>query len=197
MADHRPAPQPRIDVTRYLELQARGAAQWLSSPPVSSAQKVVWGLLQMPHAAPLVPAELASRFDLEVAEFSRALFELNRSQALQVIEQAQDHAEHFVYDFELLRADLRLLGTGTPQLMLASADGLCLAQHGLPEDVCMRQAVLCHHGASQEFPSVLPLYLGERAVHLCSPGAIDASNSALLRLARRMIGLQQALRRDA
>lgn len=178
-------------MTRYLEIQARGVAQWLSEPAASPAQKVFWGLLQMPRSAPLVPAELAKRFGLDVAEFSRALFELNRGHALQVTERSHDHAEHFFYDFALLRADLRQLASDTAQLVLTSDDGLCLAQQGLPEDVCLQQAALCHHGASQEFPCMLPLHLGERVLLLCSPGAIDATNTALLRLARRLIGLQQ------
>ena len=178
-------------MTRYLEIQARGVAQWLSEPAASPAQQVFWGLLQMPRSAPLVPAELAGRFGLEVADFSRALFELNRGHALQVTERARDHTEHFVYDFALLCADLRQLATDTPQLVLTCDDGLCLAQQGLPEDVCLQQAALCHHGASQEFPCVLPLHLGGRVLRLCSPGTIDATNTALLRLARRLIGLQQ------
>lgn len=184
-------------MTRYLDIQARGVGQWLSSPPAAPAQRVFWGLLQMPRSAPLVPAELADRFGLDVADFSRALFELNRGHALQVTEQARDHAEHFVYDFDLLCADLRHLGSDTPQLMLASADGLCLAQLGLPEEICLQQAARCQHGASKEFPSVMPLHLGERVLHLCSPGTIDATNAALLRLARRLVGLQQLTRLDA
>lgn len=184
-------------MTRYLEIQARGLAQWLSEPAASPAQRVFWGLLQMPRSAPLRPAELADRFGLDVADFSRALFELNRGHALQVTEQAHDHAGHFVYDFELLCADLRQLAADTKPLMLANGDGLCLAQQGLSEDVCLRQAALCHHGASKEFPCVLALHLGECVLHLCSPATIDATNTALLRLARRLIGLQQLTSLDA
>lgn len=151
----------------------------------------------MPGSAPLAPAQLAERFGLGVPDVSRALFELNRGSGLRVTEQARDHAAQFVYDFDLLCEDLRQLNADQAPLMLAGADGLCLAQQGLPEEICIHQAAICHLGASKEFPCVIPLHLGARVVHLCSPVGIDAKSAALLSLARRLIGQQRLTRLDA
>lgn len=178
-------------MSRYLDIRAQGVAQWLTTAPGSPAQRLFWGLLQLPASAPLVPAELAHRFGLAVPECSRALFELNRGNGLQVQDQARDHTRDFVYDHALLCEDLRQLGGDTPQLMLAGADGLCLAQQGLPEEVCHDQAAICHEGPSKAFPCVIPLHLGELVVHLCSPQAIDTAHASLLRLVRRLMGLAQ------
>lgn len=150
-----------------------------------------WGLLQLPCDPPLVPAELAGRFGLGVTDFSRALFELNRGNALQVTEQAHDHTQEFCYDHALLRDDLRQLGGDQPQLLLAGADGLCLAQQGLPEEVCSTQAAACPTGKDPQFAWVLPLHLGLHVVHLCARHPIDTAAAPMLRLVRRLIGLQQ------
>ncbi len=178
-------------MSRYLHLQAPGLAQWLGQPPRSPTQRVLAGLLAMPLSAELVPARLARGFGLDLTAFSRALFELNRSRSLQVSMQAQDHTAEFTGDHARLCQDLAQL---EPQsaVLLAGDDGLCLAQQGLPEEVCIHQAALCHLGPSREFPCVMPLHLGARVVHLCSPAPIDMTGAALLRLARRLIGLQQA-----
>ncbi|MEK9951255.1 MAG: hypothetical protein VW687_03705 [Curvibacter sp.] len=178
-------------MSRYLDIHAQGLTQWLGAAPASPAQRVYWGLLQMPASAPLVPAELAERFGLAVPEFSRALFELNRGKGLQVQTQVHDHTQEFVYDHALLCEDLRELGGPTPQLMLAGADGLCLAQQGLPEEVCSHQAAVCHAGPSPAFPCVIPLHLGERVVHLCSPQVLDTACAPLLRLVRRLLAQAQ------
>lgn len=178
-------------MTRYLQVQAQGIPRWLGQPATTPAQRVFWGLLQMPGDVALVPAELAARWGLALADFSRALFELNRDHALRVSAEAHSHADQFSYDFALLREDLRQLGGENPQLLLAGADGLCLAQQGLPDEVCTYQAAVSHAGSSREFPCVVPLHLGAAVVRLCSPHAIDTANAALLRLVRRLIGLQQ------
>lgn len=177
-------------MTRYLEIQTQGVLAWLGEPPVAPAQRVFSGLLHLPRSAPLVAAQLAEQFGMDLQEFSRALFELNRRQSLRVTEQALDHTAQFHFDFALLCEDLRELGADQPGLLLATADGLCLAQQGLPEEVCIRQAALCHRGPSQEFPRVIPLHVGNRTVYLCSAQDIDPSSAALLRLTRRLIGLQ-------
>lgn len=176
-------------MNRYLEIRAPGIVDWLSRPPDSPAQQVFWGLLQLPCSVPLVPAQLAERFGMNLPDLSRALFELNRRNSLLVTHEAVDHAPEFDHDFALLCEDLRSLAEETPRLMLATADGLCLAQHGLPKEVCTQQAAICHQGPNQEFPCVIPLHLGSRTVRLCSPQPIPASSAALLRLARRLIGL--------
>lgn len=176
-------------MNRYLEVQAQGLLEWLGSPPHSPAQKVFAGLLRLPHSAPLVPARLADQFGLALPDFSRALFELNRSKSLQVTEQPSDHASDFLYDFALLRTDLQSLAEGTPELMLASVDGLCLAQAGLSEEDCLREAARCHEGPGAGFPLVAPLHLGTSVLRLCSRTGIDAASPSLLRLARRLIGL--------
>lgn len=151
----------------------------------------------MPHSAPLVPAQLAERFGLSVPEFSRALFELNRCKSLYVTQEAYDHTAQFHHDVVLLCEDLRALAMDGQQLLLASADGLCLAGLGLSEKVCTHQAAVCHQGSSQDFPYVIPLHLGTHIVRLCSAEKIDGANAALLRLARRMIGLQLPFRLHA
>lgn len=177
-------------MSRYLDLQAPGLAQWLGRAPTSPAQRVYLGLLQLPRSAPLAPARLAERFGLDLPDFSRALFELNRSNSVQVRETQEDHGTDFAADHALLCTDLGRLAGPAPAL-LAGDDGLCLAQQGLSEAACTEQAARCHQGPSREFPCVLPLYLGARPVHLCSPHPIDTTSAALLRLARRLIGLQQ------
>lgn len=164
--------------------------EWLSRPLDSPAQKVFSGLLQLPSSPLLVPAQLAERFGMSVQEFSRALFELNRRNSLLVTQESHDNAADFRYDHALLCADLGVLVADRPQLLLATAEGLCLAQQGLHEEICIHQAALCHQGPSKEFPYVMALHLGSSVVRLCSPQKIDASSSALLRLARRLIGLQ-------
>lgn len=176
-------------MTRYLELQVQGVLAWLDQPPTSPAQRVFSGLLHLPRSAPLVAATLAEQFGLGLEDFSRALFELNRSRSLRVTEQAYDHSAQFRADFALLCEDLRELGADQPGLLLATADGLCLAQHGLTEECCIRQAALCHRGPSQEFPCMIPLHVGGHTIHLCSTQDIDPSSAALLRLTRRLIGL--------
>lgn len=177
-------------MTRYLEIQVQGVLAWLGQPSTSPAQRVFSGLLHLPRSAPLVAATLAEQFGMDLEDFSRALFELNRSRSLRVTEEAHDHSAQFHADFALLHEDLRELGADGPQLMLATADGLCLAQQGLAADICSRQAALCHRGPSQAFPCMIPLHVGSRTIHLCSTQAIDASSAALLRLTRRLIGLQ-------
>lgn len=177
-------------MTRYLEIQAQGVLACLGQPPVTPAQRVFSGLLQLPRSAPLVAAELAARFGLELEDFSRALFELNRSRSLRVTDDARDHAAQFQPGIALLHEDLCALGASRPELLLATDDGLCLAQQGLPEELCLRQAALCHRGPSAEFPWVFPLHLGSRVIHLCSRHDIDTASAALLGLARRLVGLQ-------
>lgn len=175
-------------MNRYLDIQSQGIPRWLASPPTSPAQRVFWGLLQMASSAPLVPAELARRFGLTVPELSRALFELNRANSLRVHEQAQDHEQDFIYDFALLCEDLRELGGDEAKIMLASDDGLCLAQAGLPEEVCNHQAAVCPAGPNNEFPCVVPIHLGRSVVHLCAHRAILTAGAPLLRLVRRLLG---------
>lgn len=176
-------------MNRYLDVQAQGVLEWLGSPPVSPAQKVFVGLLRLPHSAPLVPARLAEQFGLALPDFSRALFELNRRKSLLVTEKVCDHSGDFHYDFTLLCADLRGLATGSPELLLASADGLCVAQQGLSEDDCTAQAARCHQGHGNGFALVAPLHLGTTVLRLCSRVAIDGASPALLRLARRLASL--------
>lgn len=176
-------------MNRYLDVQAQGVLEWLGSPPDSPAQKVFAGLLRLPHSAPLLPARLAEQFGLDLQEFSRALFELNRRQSLQVTEQPSDYRSDFHYDFSLLCDDLRSLAQGEPQIMLASADGLCLAQQGLAEEACLRQAARCHEGPDAELALVAPLHLGSTMLRLCSRTTINMASPALLRLARRLISL--------
>lgn len=176
-------------MTRYLELQEQGVPAWLDQPPTSPAQRVFSGLLHLRRSAPLVAATLAEQFGMGLEDFSRALFELNRSRSLRVTDEAHDHSAQFDADFALLCEDLRELGADQPGLMLATADGLCLAQHGLSEERCSRQAALCHRGPSPEFPCVMPLHVSGRTIRLCSTRDIDPSSAALLRLARRLIGL--------
>ncbi len=179
-------------MSRYLALQAQGLAQWLGRPPTSPVQRVYLGLLHLPRSAPLAPARLAERFGLELPDFSRALFELNRSASLQVCETEEDHSAEYAADHALLCAELGRLAGPAPAL-LAGNDGLCLAQQGLTEAAGTEEAARCHQGPSRDFPCVMPLYLdlGGRPIHLCSPQPIDATSTALLRLARRLIGLQQ------
>lgn len=179
-------------MSRYLEVQAQGVLEWLCRPPDFAAQKIFVGLLRMPHSVPLVPATLAAQFGLELREFSRALFELSRRSSLQVINQPRDHSAQSRFDFDLLREDLLALAPDTSKLMVATVDGLCLAQHGLEEEVCIRQAALCHQGPNPQFPCVIPLHLGARVVRLCSTGKINTSSEAFLRLARRLISLPTA-----
>ena len=176
-------------MNRYLEVQAQGLLEWLGSPPDAPAQKVYSGLLHMQHSATLAPARLAHQFGLELPEFSRALFELNRRQSLQVTEHACDHTSDFHYDFALLCEDLRSLAAGTPQLMLASADGLCLSRQGLSDEDCLNEAACCHQGPGAGFALVAPLHLGATVLRLCSRASIDAASPALLRLVRRLISL--------
>lgn len=177
-------------MTRYLEVQVQGVLAWLGQPPTAPAQRVFSGLLHLPRSAPLEAATLARQFGLGLEDFSRALFELNRTRSLRVTEEASDHAAQFQADLALLLEDLRELGADRPGLMLATADGLCLAQQGLSDEVCSRQAALCHRGPNPEFPCLVPLHVGDRPIHLCSTHEIDASSAALLRLTRRLIGLQ-------
>jgi len=176
-------------VSRYLEVQAQGLLAWLGSPPDTPAQKVFTGLLRLPHSVALVPARLADQFGLELPELSRALFELNRRQSLLVTDRAYDHGGDFRYDFALLCEDLRSLAVGTPQLMLASADGLCLARQGLSEEDCLQAAAHCHDGPDAGFSLMAPLHLGATVLRLFSRAGIDAASPALLRLVRRLISL--------
>jgi hypothetical protein len=177
-------------VTRYLEIQVQGVLAWLGPPSSSPAQRVFSGLLRLPRSAPLVAATLAEQFGMDLEDFSRALFELNRSRSLRVSDEAHDHSAQFHADFALLLEDLRDLGADRPELMLATTDGLCLARQGLSDEICLRQAAICHRGPSPEFPCVIPLHVSSRTIHLCSTQDIDASSDALLRLTRRLIGLQ-------
>lgn len=177
-------------MSRYLHLQAAGLLTWLAQPPLSPAQRVLAGLLALPHSAELVPARLAVAFGLDLPAFARALFELNRSRSLQVAGEVCDHREEFRPDHTRLCQDLQQLA---PQaaVLLADDAGLCLAQHGVSPADCSRQAALCHRGPSADFPFVMPLHLGPRRVYLCARTPVDVSGVALLRLARRLIGLQQ------
>ncbi|KRI01028.1 hypothetical protein [Curvibacter sp. PAE-UM] len=176
-------------MSRYLEVQAQGLLEWLGRPPTSPAQKVFSGLLRLPHSVALIPARLADQFGLELPDLSRALFELNRRQSLLVTDRACDHAGDFRYEFDLICEDLRSLAPGSPELMLAGTDGLCLAQQGLSEDTCLHQAARCHDGADAGFALVAPLHLGATVLHLCSRTRIDADSPALLRLVRRLVSL--------
>ncbi len=176
-------------MNRYLEVQAQGLLEWLGGPPISPAQKVFSGLLRLPHSVALVPARLADQFGLELPDLSRALFELNRRQSLLVTERAYDHGGDFRYEFDLICEDLHSLAQGSPQLMLAGPDGLCLAQQGLPADICLHQAARSHDGADAGFAFVAPLHLGATVLRLCSRTRIDADSPALLRLVRRLISL--------
>ena len=174
---------------RYLDVQAPGVLEWLGRQPDSPAQKVFAGLLRLPHSAPLLPARLAEQFGLDLPDFSRALFELNRHQSLRVTEHPSTYRSDFHYDFPLLCEDLRCLATGKPQIMLATPDGLCLAHQGLAEHDCMRWAARCHEGPDAEIPHVVPLYFGSTLLRLCSSTTINMTSPALLRLARRLISL--------
>ena len=176
-------------MNRYLDIQAQGVVDWLCSPPESPAQKVFAGLLRLSDSAVLVPAQLAEQFGLNLQDFSRALFELNRRQSVQVIPEPQNHADELRADFALLCADLGDLAAQAQPLLLASNDGLCLAQQGLAEEACIKQAAECHRGENPQFPHVLPLHLSSGLFRLCSPAPIRTSHAALLRLARRLSSL--------
>lgn len=180
-------------MTRYLDVQASGIPAWLNRPLLSPAQTVYAALLRQRRSPAVAPARLAEPLGLTEDELSRALFELNRAGSIQVCTEVRDHERDFHYDHALLRADLRELAAhGMPQLLLAGEDGLCLAQHGLSEAVCIEQAAVCSRRPSRQFPHVLPIYLDRRPLRLCSITPLRGAPLALLRLVRRLLALPDA-----
>lgn len=163
---------------------------WLGRPLHSPAQRVYAALLRQRRSPALVPARLAEQLGLEGEELARTLFELNRAGSIQVCTEVRDHEHDFHYDHALLCEDLRDVGAHeVPQLLLAGDDGLCLAQQGLTEEVCITQAAVCYRGPNRLFPHVLPIHLDFRPVRLCSSAPLRSAPPSLLRLARRLIGM--------
>lgn len=177
---------------RYLDVQANGILAWLGSPLQSPAQRVYAALLRQRCSPALVPARLAEQLGVEGEALPRALFELNRAGSIQVCTEVRDYEHDFHCDHALLCEDLRDLGAHEmPQLLLACDDGLCLAQQGLTEEVCINQAAVCYRGPNRQFPHVQPIYLDSQPVRLCSIAPLRSASPALLRLARRLIGMSQ------
>jgi len=181
-------------VSRYLDIQAQGVVEWLTRPATSAEQLVFAGLAQVPHSVPLETAVLAKRFGLEIQDFARVLFELNRRKSIVLTQEEQDHSVQFDFDFAALSADLNALSCGQPQLMLVTSEGLCIAQQGLSDEECTRHAADCQGLPESGWPVVMPLHLGQESLWLCSKTPIDTSGDALLRLVRRFLGLATPLR---
>lgn len=179
---------PTPDSARHLTPSPGGVLTWLGQPMVSLERRLFEHILLTGRPQPIDMHGLAEQLGEPVAAIARALFALNRHQSLSILEEAPAARGGWqVVGLGGLADELVALASPGQRLLLASADGLCIARAGWTRYEAEVMAARPPEDHRRNHGEIVPLHFAGRSFQLSCNARIDLRNPALLRLGHRLL----------
>lgn len=179
---------------RYLKPTARGVFNWLSVPEGSLERRLFEHLVCVGRETPLGIPEIAQQLGVHTRDLAKALFALNRSESLSLIEPEQYRAGKGWGQGGLAEVPQVLAQATKPgQYMLLSTEGFQIARIGCSTyegdvmSVRQAQAYAAGNMAQDLNNGNACLIVASRRFYINSSAALDRSNPIWVNLAFRLL----------
>ena len=185
--------------SRHLRPTSKGVLRWLGQTEPSCERRLFETLVRAGRETPLDMPAIAARLQTPVRDVAKALFALNRSESVSVIEDAPDRHQKGWREAGLagLSEDMASMTRPGQSLLLATEDGFQIARVGwgvYEADVMAVQQQLraAGEGAGGQTPTAgdashAQLMVAGRCFHICGTAPLDREHGAWLRLAYRLL----------
>ena len=174
-------------MSRYLHARPRGVLVWLAVSPLSLERQLFEHLLGARDAVALNVPALAVALGHPVQAIARALFALNRHASIAVRDAAASVTAVAPGGLASLPQDMVDIAGQRGEIMLASADGFCIAQAGLPSERAEAVAAQLSLGIWPVMSFRAALQVGGRVLNFCASSEIDLAHPAMLRLGAHLV----------
>ena len=180
-------------IQRFLRPTSKGVFNWLGQPVHGVERTLYETLVLYGIEKPFALREIASEIGVAANDLARALFALNRSESISLLDIEPDRhhkgwGQPGLADLPEILASAALPGQ---KFLLSTADGFQLARvgYGLYEAEAMAVELL--HGKTENLlmatDSMLPVYIQDQTLILSSSQKIDKAHGAWLHLAYRLL----------
>ena len=183
-----------VPMQRYLKPTSRGVFNWLSKPEGGLERRLFEHLVCVGRETPLGIPEIAEQLSASARDLAKALFALNRSESLSLIEPEQYRAGKGWGQAGLAEISQVLAQATKPgQYMLLSTDGFqiarigCSAYEGDVMSVRQEQAYRAGSAAPELNSGNACLLVGARRFYVNSSAELDRSNPIWVNLAYRLL----------
>ena len=182
-------------MSRYLLPSPGGVLIWLCARPASLERRLFEHLLGAPEAVELNVPALASALRHPAQAIARALFALNRQASIAVHDSAVPRRAPASPAMRAgvrqgiagLEQDLIDISGGCGEIMLASDDGFCIAQTGLPAQQAQALAARLPWDDGSVMQFRMQLCFTDRTLYFCASSRIDLKHPVMLRLGAHLV----------
>ena len=181
---------------RYLRPTARGVFNWLGKPAQGLERRLFEALLLRGSETPFHLRALAQQMEGPAKDMAKALFALNRSESISLLETEPDrHSKGWGQGgLAELSAMLAVAGGAGQQMLLSTADGFPIARagYGMYEAEVIAVQVLQDLRApdapeAEELETLAMLYLNSQKLVLSAARPIDRRNPVWVNIAYRLL----------